>query len=334
MDKPHVAVVMSTYNGEKYIKEQIDSILMQEGVDVRLYVRDDGSSDKTCCIINGYHDDRVVLINDCKNIGIGRSFFTALFYALDHDSDADFFAFSDQDDIWLKNKLLTSVDTIKGIDAPALYCSDYMILRDGVNEGLFLKDIQPLEYALDVINKNTIYGCTMCFNRALAQTLSQIPLPGLDILNTRYHDTWTCLVAIACATIKYDQSSGILHRIHFKNVHGEGEPSLFVKLWRTIWLFVSKFFKLLAFRISFATFKTDIVNYCYRIGVGYVKRTSDYFLKSLSFYQKSDLAYIKMLANYRNSIKDRFTLIKNASFCKRKDESKMFFIFKVLTNLI
>ena len=105
MDKPRVAVLMSTYNGEKYIKEQIDSILLQKGVDVKLYIRDDGSVDNTCNIINEYDDNRIVLISDGRNLGAGVSFFTLLKYVVDIDKAIEFFAFSDQDDFWFPNKI-------------------------------------------------------------------------------------------------------------------------------------------------------------------------------------------------------------------------------------
>lgn len=98
MNTKSVQVVMSTYNGEKYLKEQIDSILSQEGVDVRLYIRDDGSSDRTTDILASYQEHKNVKIEKGNNLGFAKSFLTAL----DECDEADYYAFSDQDDVWEK----------------------------------------------------------------------------------------------------------------------------------------------------------------------------------------------------------------------------------------
>ena len=101
MDK--VAILMSTYNGEKYLDEQIGSILAQEGVDVTLYIRDDGSSDRTAEIIKyyckRYHN---VSFTQGENLGVGNSFMQLVYDAKDV---YDYYAFADQDDIWLRDKL-------------------------------------------------------------------------------------------------------------------------------------------------------------------------------------------------------------------------------------
>lgn len=107
-----VTVLMSTYNGEKYLKEQIDSILSQVDVDVRLVIRDDGSTDNTVGVIKEYSQrNSNVEFTVGKNIGYANSFLTLIQMA----GDSDYYAFSDQDDIWKKNKLSTAVDKINGI---------------------------------------------------------------------------------------------------------------------------------------------------------------------------------------------------------------------------
>lgn len=106
MNTKSVQVVMSTYNGEKYLKEQIDSILSQEGVDVRLYIRDDGSSDRTTDILASYQEHKNVKIEKGNNLGFAKSFLTAL----DECDEADYYAFSDQDDVWEKDKLSTAIE--------------------------------------------------------------------------------------------------------------------------------------------------------------------------------------------------------------------------------
>lgn len=121
MNTKSVQVVMSTYNGEKYLKEQIDSILSQEGVDVRLYIRDDGSSDRTTDILASYQEHKNVKIEKGNNLGFAKSFLTAL----DECDEADYYAFSDQDDVWEKDKLST-----------AMYFKLFLTTRNGLFQSL------------------------------------------------------------------------------------------------------------------------------------------------------------------------------------------------------
>ncbi len=330
MDKPIVAVIMSTFNGEKYIKEQIDSILSQNGVYVKLYIRDDGSTDQTCNIINSYHDDRIILINDGKNLGAGLSFLTLLSFVVNNDSQILYFAFSDQDDIWLSDKLISGVNSINNLGEPMLYCSDVMIYRNGVNKGLLLNgnfyQTKPLDV---VVNKVECGALTMILNRLLAERIVQTKYPGVDILNTRFHDTWSYLVAVSYGKIYCDSNSYILHRIHGDNLWGMGE-SLLKKSLKSIWYFIK-----LPFRFLVGVYKTgEIDSYLNKLGVGYIRKTAYYYLESIPDYNGADVAYIRMLANYRRSFRDKRLLLKHAAECKRVDEGKLFFKVKVLMNLV
>lgn len=330
MNKPVVAVLMSTYNGEKYIKEQIDSILLQNGVDVRLYIRDDGSVDRTCDIIKEYDDNRIVLISDGKNLGAGVSFFTLLAYVVDKDKEIEFFAYSDQDDIWLENKLLSGVNYIIGSDSPMLYGSDVMVYRNGVNYGMCSGGHVYQDKALDIVlDAVKCAACTMVLNRRLAEIICSTKLPGADILNIRFHDTWSYLIALAYGQIVCDTNSYILHRIHDSNLWGMGE-SLIKKAFKAFWYFIK-----VPFRFLIGGYKTgEIGSYLNKIGVGYIRKTACYYLDSVPDYCGADVVYIRMLANYRNSLKDKFILFKHASECKRVKESKLFFKLKVLMNLV
>lgn len=100
-----VSVLMSTYNGAKYVREQIESILSQIGVEVKLTVRDDGSNDLTCEILKEYASLGKIALIKGENVGVSKSFFILL----DSSPDCDFYAFSDQDDIWHNDKLLNAV---------------------------------------------------------------------------------------------------------------------------------------------------------------------------------------------------------------------------------
>ncbi|MBQ3397035.1 MAG: glycosyltransferase [Synergistaceae bacterium] len=130
---PSVAVIMSTYNGERYLAEQIDSILAQKNVHVELFIRDDGSKDNTREIISDY----VKKYNNIhaefgSNMGWIRSFI----YALQNAPDFDYYAFSDQDDFWLEEKLITAVNAIQreeneyGKNIPVI-CQTNAFITDG-----------------------------------------------------------------------------------------------------------------------------------------------------------------------------------------------------------
>ena len=109
--KPTVTVLMSTYNGERFLKEQLDSILQQQDVDVRLCVRDDGSTDGTMDILLEYADAIELTIGN--NFGVGNSFMSMVYSA---NLESDYYAFSDQDDIWMPDKLISAVDELKNIE--------------------------------------------------------------------------------------------------------------------------------------------------------------------------------------------------------------------------
>ena len=100
---------MSTYNGERYLREQIDSILQQIDVEIELIIRDDGSNDGTVQIIEEYASKYPCISYYCgDNVGVGKSFMELLKNA----PTADYYAFSDQDDVWLKDKLIRAVKAI------------------------------------------------------------------------------------------------------------------------------------------------------------------------------------------------------------------------------
>ena len=113
-----IAVLMSTYNGEKYIEQQIKSILAQENVDVTLYIRDDGSFDNTVYCIKKFQDKNInIIIGDNK--GPCNSFLELVNLV---DDTYDYYAFSDQDDVWLPQKLKKSIDLIEKINVSEKSC--------------------------------------------------------------------------------------------------------------------------------------------------------------------------------------------------------------------
>ena len=125
-----VNVLLSSYNGEKYIEELIRSVLAQEGVDVILTVRDDGSTDKTIDIIRSFNDSRIRLIIGKENLGPAKSFLTLL-----RDCEtADYYAYCDQDDVWVQNHIEI---LFKNIGSNDCICGNAMLMdEDGDKLGI------------------------------------------------------------------------------------------------------------------------------------------------------------------------------------------------------
>ncbi|WP_302575447.1 glycosyltransferase family 2 protein [uncultured Duncaniella sp.] len=220
METKSVVVVLSSYNGEKYIAEQIDSILSQQNVNLKLLIRDDGSTDSTLKIITDYkhtHPEKIYLIAD-KNVGFAKSFITATNQALKLFPNARYFAFADQDDYWLPNKLETGIDRLQSFNQkiPALYCSNLSVVDANLN---FINKLRPqitipLTKAQSLVY-NLGVGCTMVFNRCAADLLSNNFIP-----QCKYHDFYLFQICRFCGNVVYDNDSYIQYRQHGKNQIG------------------------------------------------------------------------------------------------------------------
>lgn len=219
--KPSVLVMMATYNGEKYVAEQIDSILAQEDVNVTLLISDDGSSDGTPQICARYAQNTPnvhFFVNKC-NKGLARNFMDMLY-----DSDVrsfDYFAFSDQDDYWMPNKLNKAIEAIASAgEGPRLYYSDVCNVDEQLNGGsreysVFNSYADSLGLLLTI---NWASGCTMVFNSVFASVLQQyVPRDW-----PRIHDGWVHLVARALnAQVPDLEHAYIKRRISGQNQVGE-----------------------------------------------------------------------------------------------------------------
>ena len=215
-----IAVLMCTFNGEKYIKKQIDTILNQRNANVTLFIRDDGSSDKTVKIIEKYaafYPEKVIVV---KNIGLhlgpGLGFMRLFFYVFTKYNKYSYYAFADQDDIWMKNKLNTGVIQLRNLKTPGLYCSNVYLYKDNRVMGLRTQSIPDLTLEGHIM-KNTINGCTFLFNLEMARTLYKGGIPDKRILLLRCHDSWIIMVAILTGKVLYDNEAHMYYRIHSKN---------------------------------------------------------------------------------------------------------------------
>lgn len=211
-----VCVMMSTYNGEKYLENQIDSVLSQRNVEVILYIRDDGSTDKTCDIVEKYKKmyENIVLVRE-KNCGPARSFWNLI----EMSPDVEYYAFCDQDDIWLEDKLITALNSIGDINIPAVYYSKTTLADES---GKKLKKQYYSDYQSRIpsfpqlVMENTATGCTMVFNTAM-RNIARTFFPDY----IRMHDHLLLLLCMYYdGKIFFDNESHILYRQHSNNVVG------------------------------------------------------------------------------------------------------------------
>lgn len=218
--KQKIAVMMTTYNGEKYVKCQIDSILNQDlDYDLTLMIRDDGSTDKTVEIIQSYQDERIELFCE-KNVGINGGFFELIRIASLLPEEYTFFSFSDQDDQWDPDKLRIATELItaeKDNSKPILYCSASLHVDENLNplEPKTKREIKPLSLYNTII-QTVVPGHTYVFNRALLKVLSS----PHDLSRINLYDSFILNTANIIGKIIYDPYRHTNYRQHSKNACG------------------------------------------------------------------------------------------------------------------
>ena len=210
-----VVVLLSSYNGEKYLKEQIDSILNQEGVYVHLIVRDDGSKDSTLDILEGYKKRGKLKYYNGDNKRTAQSFMDLIYTA----PEAEFYALSDQDDYWLPDKLRIGVEKIKKEDCqtPILYYGMPRIVDEKLNLIRPQSDTSEIMTTFEscLVNSKAT-GCTMVFNKSLCDILKSAK-PDYVLM----HDAWAHKVCLALdGKVLFDSDVHILYRQHGNNVVG------------------------------------------------------------------------------------------------------------------
>lgn len=210
-----VLILLSTYNGEKYLKELIDSILEQKNIDVSLLIRDDGSTDSTKKIVEEYSKkNKNISYKFEKNVGPTNSFFDLIKIA---SESFDYYALSDQDDIWLDNKLSAAVSLLSdcSCDIPALYYSGQILTDESLNviDNHFLDSSRSLQ-ANFIFNQ--MAGCTAVLNKKMLLLLKHYIPEKISS-----HDAWCYrLCAALNGKIIVDKNGYILYRQHGNNVVG------------------------------------------------------------------------------------------------------------------
>lgn len=221
-----ITILLSTYNGGKYLAEQLNSIIVQCYQRWELFIRDDGSTDDTVSIIQQYckKDSRLKLIeDDLGNIGPKKSFSKLMCDAL--CADACYFAFCDQDDVWVSNKLEVMLDVLlkqeekEGLIKPVLVYSDLKCVDQNlkmlVPSFVRKKGLLEKNSLKDLLFQNAVTGCATLFNRQLLEIASPVPEA------MTYHDWWLALVCSWAGEVIYYDQPLLLYRRHDGNVTGQ-----------------------------------------------------------------------------------------------------------------
>ena len=213
--KEKVLVLMASYNGEKYIEEQLTSLFAQEGVEVELLVRDDGSTDSTREILDRWAQSHPVKWYTGGHLGAKYGFLELTQKAV--SSDANFFAYCDQDDVWDRNKLQLALDQLKTADPgrPAMYyCGQRLV--DARLQLLSIHKMNPKRTLPGRFVFGDVAGCTAAFNRPLLELVASYTPSYL-----RMHDLWTMKICAAVGgQVFVDPEPHISYRQHGNNVVG------------------------------------------------------------------------------------------------------------------
>lgn len=304
-EKDEVTILMSTYNGERYLQEQIESILCQTYTNFKLLIRDDGSVDDTKKILQQYDDDRIKIFQG-DNYGVTLSFFELLNVA----PLSDYYAFADQDDVWKEDKIeeaIKKIDTFKNV--PCLYfCNQTFIWPDGKWMGERYDDSFETPGIIDSLLNNDINGCTMVFNYELLK-VAQKKRFSQDAIVLRYHDAYLAEIAAIYGKIVFDNRSFMGFRRHDNN-STDGRTSQQIRDSRTL--------------------------------VDYIKLLFEPHTKDISIWAKEiirtcgseldDPTYriIKCIAEYNNSTKKKCELLRNKELLSYWRGKRIAFYFKVI----
>lgn len=219
-----IAILLATYNSERYLHELMDSLFNQTVKDFVCYIHDDGSKDNTKTILKEYklkYPSHIRILEYAPTGSAKANFMSMLKYI-----DEDYAMFCDHDDVWMKNKIEVSLKRIKEIEGnePALVFADMVVVDEELNiiNPSFMKytGINPLNTSLNMLLvSNVVPGCTTIMNKKL-YTIARKCTNNLHI---RMHDQWCAMVAAATGKIVYLDKPVLLYRQHFDNVKGAGK---------------------------------------------------------------------------------------------------------------
>lgn len=218
-----VDILLATYNGQKYLPDLLRSILQQTHKELRVIVRDDGSTDGTCAILEAFakEDSRIVILPSAGQLGVKGNFSRLMEHA-----SADYIFFADQDDVWKSEKVYLMLLRMKDLEKahgrrlPLLVHSDMEVVDCNLKvlDHSFWHYSRLNPYSASSLNKllvqNVVTGCAMLINRPLLEIAAPIPEEAI------MHDWWLALVAAGFGRIGVEDIPTVQYRQHGQNTLG------------------------------------------------------------------------------------------------------------------
>jgi glycosyltransferase involved in cell wall biosynthesis len=204
---PLISIVVSTYNGEKHLAAQLDSLIQQTYPNIEIIVADDNSTDQTKNILQQFSAQNIRVYYRNTNVGYSKNFFEAALYA-----KGEYIAFSDQDDIWLPGKLFSLYHAIE--NKYFVYSNSKLVEENGLYLNKNLSDIRQMQDVHSTVGfflSNVVWGHTMMIKKELLQYF--LPLPA----QVEY-DKWLAVQATLLTGIVYVPQPLTLYRQHAKTV--------------------------------------------------------------------------------------------------------------------
>lgn len=303
MSNPPVAVLMSTYNGEKYLIEQIHSILNQSYENIHLFIRDDGSTDNTLCILDKFVDNpKVTIIQGKKNLGYKNSFLFLLKTIINTHDDYQYFSFSDQDDIWMKEKISMSIEYLESDNNPYRIYFSGLTFVDSDRQKLKIKDESRVitTFPAEIV-RHSISGATSVFSRNLAELA--IKYDKVEEI-TGGHDALIFRLNAALHGYFFaDKNNYIEFRRHGDNTSSASKSFLY--------------------KIKQELTTND----------GSELATAKFFKKYYkNILPETTLVEINLLLNYNRSFKDKWILLTNKRFRRENKLMNVIFMYRVFLN--
>ncbi len=210
-----IQILLSTYNGEKYLREQLNSYLsLDDHSNIKVLIRDDGSTDGTLAILREYEENFGFEIITGENLGLNASMYELL---KRRDRNCDYYAFSDQDDVWLPFKIIRAVSSLfkNDLNSPALYSACSYITDEELNiKGHTIKAKRKLSFYNAMI-QNICPGHSQVCNRSFIDILAETYSEDMMVF-----DYWAYLLASAVGNVIFDNEPTTLYRQHSSNAIG------------------------------------------------------------------------------------------------------------------
>ncbi|MBQ9277896.1 MAG: glycosyltransferase family 2 protein [Lachnospiraceae bacterium] len=232
-----VIILLSSYNGADHIREQIESILSQTYKDISLYVRDDGSTDGTVDILNEYEKEGKLILYKGKNVGFIKSFL----WLVRHAKKADYYAYADQDDVWLPEKISMAVKRLdeESPDKPLLYFSNYNLCDDDLN---FIKTCDEEGLIKKPSFANALVDCMpLGFNAVFNYKAKELIAKDTPKYSCG-HDWWTYILCQGLGKVIYDNRPTVNYRRTGHNVSPGGMSFIKFQIWRFKKFFINDYF--------------------------------------------------------------------------------------------